>query len=451
MPRAADAYPLRAIVRFWLPLALTWLFMAVDGPFLAAVIARLADPKFNLAAYGVAAAIAMLVEAPVIMMMSASTALADSWQAFRKLWNFVLALNAGITAFMLLLLIPPVFHGVFGDLIGLEPEVERLTRRALFLLLPWPAAIGYRRFYQGLLIRSGRTRRVAYGTLVRLGAMASTALLLSRHAGLEGSAVGAAALSAGVCAEAVASRFMARGALRELRADRSRVPDHPLEYGAIVRFYIPLAMTMIITQALQPLVTLFMGQARFSLESLAVLPVVQSLVFLFRAPGVSFQEAAIALLGQDRHRLGSVLRFTGLLAGITSLGLAVIAWTPLAQVWFQRVSGLSPELGAFALAPVRILTLMPALAALQSLQRALLIDNRRTRPITGATLVELLGVFGLLALTVRGLGLTGATAAAISLIAGRIAGNLYLMPACLTACKAAASSPASAGSLSRRS
>ena len=56
-----------AIVRFWSPLAATWVMMALEGPFLAATIARLPDPTVNLAAFGVAFAIAILIEAPVIM------------------------------------------------------------------------------------------------------------------------------------------------------------------------------------------------------------------------------------------------------------------------------------------------------------------------------------------------------------------------------------------------
>ena len=67
----------RSILLFWAPLAATWLMMAVEGPFLAAVIARLPEAKINLAAYGVAFAIAMLVESPVVMLMTTSTALAE--------------------------------------------------------------------------------------------------------------------------------------------------------------------------------------------------------------------------------------------------------------------------------------------------------------------------------------------------------------------------------------
>ena len=52
----------RAILRFWAPLAATWLMMSVEGPFIAAVIARLHDPEYNLAAFGVAFSFALLVE-----------------------------------------------------------------------------------------------------------------------------------------------------------------------------------------------------------------------------------------------------------------------------------------------------------------------------------------------------------------------------------------------------
>ncbi|MCW8984878.1 MAG: hypothetical protein OQK55_06020, partial [Thermoanaerobaculales bacterium] len=71
-----ESLTLRGVFRFWRPLAATWLMMAVEGPFLAAIIARLPEPTYNLAAYGVAFSLALVAEAPVIMIMSAATALA---------------------------------------------------------------------------------------------------------------------------------------------------------------------------------------------------------------------------------------------------------------------------------------------------------------------------------------------------------------------------------------
>lgn len=176
-PDNGNALTPKKIFVFWIPLAATWLMMAAEGPFIAAIIARLVEPKFNLAAYGVAFSFALLVEAPIIMIMSAATALVKDKDSFLKLKNFIYALNALITLIMILLLIPPVFYFITRTLMDLPEHVARLTYNATAILLPWPGAIGYRRFYQGILIRSNLTRRVAYGTVIRLVGMASTGLV----------------------------------------------------------------------------------------------------------------------------------------------------------------------------------------------------------------------------------------------------------------------------------
>ena len=94
---------LRGIFVFWLPLFATWLMMSVEGPFLAAIIARLAEPKYNLAAYGVAFSFALIVEAPIIMIMSASTALVTNRRSYLMLRNFTNTANGIITVIMLFL------------------------------------------------------------------------------------------------------------------------------------------------------------------------------------------------------------------------------------------------------------------------------------------------------------------------------------------------------------
>jgi hypothetical protein len=413
------------LFRFWVPLQATWLMMSLEGPFLAAVIARLAEPKHNLAAYGVAFALAILVEAPVIMMMSASTALVDSAGIYRRLRNFMWILNIGITLAMLVLLFTPLWDLLTDTWMGLDEEVARLTRVSLYILMPWPAAIGYRRFYQGLLIRNGLTRRVAWGTLIRLAAMVVTALICRATGDMAGAWVGAAALTGGVCTEAVASRFMAAGIVRSYLGKPS---GEVMSYRGIFDFYLPLALTSTIALAVQPMVTFFMGQARFSLESLAVLPVVNSLVFIFRSPGLSYQEAAITMLGRGDENYPSVRRFAVLLGLGSAAGLALIAWTPLSQFWLQTVSGLTTEMATFALTPIRILTFMPILAVLLAFQRSLLVAYRNTGPITWASAIEVVGILTVLFITIRLNDWVGATAAATAFMIGRLLANLFLLP-----------------------
>ncbi len=414
------------IRRLWLPLAATWLMMAAEGPFVAALIARLAEPEANLAAFGVALSIGMLVEAPVIMMMSAATALVSDRRAFGRLRRFALGLNLAVTAAILVLLVPPLFRLLSMGVIGLPEHVARLTGFGVAALVPWPAAIGFRRFYQGILIRHGATRRVAYGTVVRLAGMAVTGLLLAAGGSVPGVVVGTAALSAGVTLEAAATRWMASAAVRAVRKRVEGPESAGLTFAAIARFYVPLAVTSLLTLGAHSLVTLFVGRSRLALESLAVLPVLNSLVFLHRSPGLAFQEVVIALLGTTRDAYRSLRRFAVGLGLACSGVLAVVAFTPLAGVWFERVSGLSPELSGLALGPLRILALMPAFEVLLSLRRGVLVQARATRRVTAATAIEVGVLLAVLAVATGPMGAVGVAAAASGVLAGRAAALAFL-------------------------
>jgi len=475
----------RAIFLFWLPLALQWIMMALEGPFLAAVIARLADPTFNLAAYGVAFAFAILVESPVIMLMSASTALVEDAASYRKLRAFATGLNVLSTALLVALLFPPVFDLVLRSGLGLPTHVADLVYGSLWILLPWPAAIGYRRFLHGILIRSGLTRRVMYGTLIRLSGMAGAGLLLA-GTGLPGAWVGAGALSTGVVLEAIAARFMSRGVIRRLLdaetaalgdatsaaestpltgtspAAPANVPARPvvahdpallretgaatgsvralaeagrptseasepeLGFGDIARFYYPLALTSFIGLTTQPILTFFMGRAPAPVESLALFPVVIALYFIFGTLGLSYQEAAIAMVGRKGEYRKELGRFATGLAVAASGGLGLIAFTPMARVWFEGVSGLEPAMAAMAFAPAQIIALAPALSVIMGYQRALLVQARRTRPITLATAIEVTSIALLFPFFGWGLGLMGVTAAMAALVCGRTLGVIFL-------------------------
>jgi len=132
----AERLTYRRIFLFWGPLALTWLMMAFEQPFLIAFIARLNDAKFNLAAFGIAGSFAMIIEAPIIMLMSASTALVTGRNSYKKLKYFTDILNASITGIQLIILIPPVFNYIVIGLMEVPEEVARLAHIALIIFLP---------------------------------------------------------------------------------------------------------------------------------------------------------------------------------------------------------------------------------------------------------------------------------------------------------------------------
>lgn len=424
----------KSILAFWIPLAATWLMMSIEGPYLSALIARLAEPKFNLAAYGIAFSLALIIEAPVIMMMSASTALVKDYHSFRQLRKFNYILSLSLTAGMILLSLPQIFYFVTEDLIGLPREVSYLTHLAVMILIPWPGAIGYRRFYQGILIRNNLTRLVAYGTIIRLISMSITAFILYKFTDVPGVVVGASALSTAVICEAIASKLMVKKFLVKLKSLASETQSN-LTIKEIIKFYYPLALTSLLTLGIQPFVTFFIGQSRMPLESFAVMPVVTSFVFIFRGLGLSYQEVVVALIGDNMSGFDQLKKFGIKLAAILAGALILISFTPLAEIWFRDVSGLSESLTEFAKLPLMIMSFFPALTVLISFQRAVLVKGNDTKQITYGTAIEFVGIIIVVAICIKYFSLVGAVAATIAFVLGRIAACGYLLPPTISSLK----------------
>ncbi len=202
-------------------------------------------------------------------------------------------------------------------------------------------------------------------------------------------------------------------------------------FGALGRFYLPLAMTPLIGLSVHPVVTFFLGHGSRPLESLAIMPVLYSLTFVFRALGLSFPEVAIATLKDGEQNRVVIRRFALYLSIALGGGLSLIAFTPLNVFWYATVSGLSPQLVSLAIPPLQIMALFPALTVAIGYQRALLINAGETLPVTVATAIEAGGIFTILALFVLYSALPGVTAAAIAYLLGRLLALLYLCWPCL--------------------
>ncbi|MDX1437500.1 MAG: hypothetical protein R3335_11855, partial [Anaerolineales bacterium] len=130
-PTTAEV-PLKKVFTTWWPLAASWFLMGLELPAVSAVIARLSDPEINLAAYGgVVFALALLIEAPIIMMLAASTALSKNQVAFQRLFRFMMVLAGGLTLLHILVAFTPLYYIVVEDLIGAPPKVVEIARIGL--------------------------------------------------------------------------------------------------------------------------------------------------------------------------------------------------------------------------------------------------------------------------------------------------------------------------------
>ncbi|MCF8067602.1 MAG: hypothetical protein K9L30_03340 [Desulfobacterales bacterium] len=414
---------------FWAPLAATWFMIAFEMFIVAAIIARLPDPKYNLAAYGVAFPMAWIFEAPILMITSAVTAFVKNLEKFKKLFNFTMYLNGIVTIIMAICMISPIFYFISTRLMDLPQDIARMAHISLIILLPWPAAIGYRRFYQGILIINNRTRLVAFGTFLRIISLVGTALLLARFTELKGVYVGMFAMTVAVLVEAALCRIMAHKNVKEIH-DKNTPFNNKMEttYKSIFKFYYPLVLTSILSLGSFPLITFFLGHSRSAIDSLAVFPVISSLAFFFGSICISYLEAVIALLQKNIDDFYNLRNFAFILGISLTILLTLVTCIPvLSHFWFHHISGLSDALTAFAFFPAIFISFAPGLAMIRTFQRAILVFKGNTSPITGATVAEIVSIVIIMTLSIYVFDIIGALAATIALFFGRLSANLYLV------------------------
>lgn len=413
----------RDIFGRWFPLAASWLVMGIELPLVGAVMARMADPTIHLAAYGgVVFPLALIIEAPVIMLLAASTALSRDLGSYWKLHRFMMWAGGLLTLLHLLLAFTPLFDLVIVTLFAPPPEIVEPARLGLKIMLPWTWSIAFRRFQQGLLIRFDRAPDVTVGTLIRLLSVSSAIALALLLGDLPGIAVATIGIAAGVSAEAVYTGLRARPVIRGPLRTAEPV-DPPLGWGDFYRFYLPLAATSLLLLLVQPLGSAAIARMPRPLESLAVWPVLMGLLFIFRSLGFAFNEVVVALM--DRPGAPRALRrFSSRLALVLLLVMLIVAATPLARIWFETVSGLDSELAALAHLGLWLGLLLPSLDAIRNYYQGTIVHSRRTRGITEAVVLFLL-VSG--AVLIAGLQRGNFTGVAVATVAFSLATMMQIV------------------------
>ncbi|MFK7740129.1 MAG: hypothetical protein AB8H80_07375 [Planctomycetota bacterium] len=389
----------RRVLRLWSPLAGSWLLMGIEMPMLTIAMTRMAGGEPHLAALGALVyPLSILIEAPIIMLLAASTALVQDRWTHARLLRFTHLSGLLLTLVHVLVSFTSVYDWIAVDVLAVPMPTVEPGRIGLQIMTPWTWSIAYRRYQQGVLIGLERSDLVAKGTLIRLGsnvAVLTIGLLVGSWPGI---VVGATGVACGVIAEALWACYCFRSAARE------RLPEHPastpLTWGRFARFYWPLACTPLITIVIQPIGSWAMSQMSDPVASLAAWPAAYGVVFLLRSVGFAYNEVVVRLAGEPGGR--AVLRRCGYwIAAVTSLLLILVAATPISELWFHRISGLSLELSELAGSALFAALLMPAYAVAQNYLQGLLVHQKRTRAITEAVLLYLAACIGALLLGMR--------------------------------------------------
>tara|TARA_Y100000588_G_scaffold70572_1_gene72398 strand:- start:1454 stop:2758 length:1305 start_codon:yes stop_codon:yes gene_type:complete len=422
MHGASTTLDQRTILRTWLPLAASWLLMGAEIPMVCATLSHLADPVVHIGAYGMVFGIALVIESPVIMLLTASTALSRDWNSYHKLWRLMMWLSAALTALHALVAFTPLYDWIVVEIISAPDSLIEPGRVGLQIMTPWTWAIAHRRFHQGVLIRFGHAHAVGWGTGVRLladAAVLGAGLLLNRHAGI---LVAATTVATGVIVEALYIRWkvhhILRGPLREAEGPA-------LTMRRVLLFYLPIAFAPTIGLLSLPIVNGGLSRLPLPELTLAAWPAVNSLIFILRSGGIAFTEVVVALLDRPGSQQ-QLLRFTTGLSLVLSIPLVLLCATPLIDQWLTRVLGLEPKLVRLGATSLWFAAIHPAITTWGCYFEGKLIHAGRSRAVTEAVILYTLTLLAFLSLIVSNQSMPGLNAAVCAMSIGGLLQMLWL-------------------------
>ncbi len=418
----------KKIAVFFLPLLLSGLMMSAGQPIVQAGLARLKDPDITLAAYGMAFYTAVLLESPIIMLLPAANALVTDQKAYRLTRNCMLAISAALTVITAVItFVTPLYQYLFEQVLGYPELVASEARPGLAVLLLWPALIGIRRYYQGILVKFGWTAVVGWGTGARLVSMILVVMVGNQRFPGYGVVIGSAALVIGVLVDAVIAVIASRVLLthESLPPVSEETPEGARSVAGFVKFFAPLALTSVLRTAARPLMLSGIARAYRPVLSLAAFPVAMGTASILANHLRMLREVFLTLV-EDEESLDKLKSFSAAVAVGFTIFMSAVAFTPLANLYHGSIIGLTGGTLIAANISLQFLALMPLIRAFQAYYQGLLIKTEKTWPVNGASFANLIILVGAMNLAASVTDISGYLIAGVVLPAA-LAGESFAL------------------------
>jgi hypothetical protein len=292
------------------------------------------------------------------------------------------------------------------------------------MLTPWTFSIAYRRFQQGAMIRFGHSRAVGETTFIRLITVSIVLAVGITTKALPGAVLAGLAQGLGVTSEAIYAGLRIRKIIPEMKT--APQPEKPLTIRRFIVFYTPLAITSTLWLLWQPIMSGSLSRMPNPIESLAIWSVVTGLLFMFRSPGVAFNEAVVALLEEPKSF--SVLKKFARIGSLVSIGIAILfVATPLSNLWFSYGANIQASDVSIARNTMILGLPLALLPFYISFYQGIIVDQEKTGPVAEAVAVFLATISILLLIGVITNIAKGVYVAAVAYSAAHLTQTLWLM------------------------
>lgn len=382
------------IVRFHLPLAVTFLSYGIVFNIINAAMSETRDAAVALAAFAVGQSIVDLFAGPA---GSGNQWLIARGRDQKSFWvgvRVMLEIASGVTLLLTAAAFTPfgqwLYQGVFGAPANLSSQISTVIKVALPLPMLW----AWRNISQSVLMLRRQTKFLSAGVFLRLSFVGGMSLVLGRSGqqSVQGAALGALLWVGGMATEALFLFLVARRRFADLPAEpvSGAVPER----AKVWKFLLPLMATGLLWATAKPLANAAMGRTLDPETAIAAFQVGWFASFLLVALQVEYRQVLVVFWA-DGQSLKALRRY-GLVLSMALGGLTLLLGLTGVAEWFMRsVLGTPEQLIASARSVFVVSAVGPVFWMITELQVGQMLRNGTTAIVgiaKGVNLIAMVGV-----------------------------------------------------------
>ena len=372
MKKTVEDVNMKSLFIFFIPLGLSASLVTISHIIINSTLVRADNSEFILASYAIAMSLFVITERLGNLLRQTCSSLVRDKDSYKLMSHFAFYLIISLMLVAISVAYTPagdfIFAKIFGAKANMVDDIKGIYQVLIFVTI----FSALRCLAQGVIIYNRQTKWLTIGMVIRLAFMYLLSLYFI-HTGHITGVSGAMIFLIGMIIECIISFIEARSLVRKM-------PEkHELKIESkksIFKFYSPLMFSSVIVVMIGPAINIALGKTvniELAIASYAIaLSVTQLILSLF-----SYIHQIVINFYGEHHAL--VKKFLLMIGFVPCILVAILSYTPLGELFFEHVIGVSGRLLDASIQVFRVTMLMALVFPFVDYFNGLLMVYKRTK------------------------------------------------------------------------
>ncbi|MEH7493650.1 multi antimicrobial extrusion protein MatE [Neobacillus niacini] len=372
MKKTKENLNMKSLFIFFIPLALSASLVTISHIIINSTLVRADNSEFILAGYAIAMSLFVITERLGNLLRQTCSSLVRDKGSYKLMSHFSFYLIGSLMLVAFAVAYTPAGDFIFSKIFGAKANMVDDIKAIYQVLIVVTIFSALRCLAQGVIIYNRQTKWLTIGMVIRLAFMYLLSLYFI-HTGHITGVSGAMIFLIGMIIECIISFIEARSLVRKM-------PEkHELKIESkksIFKFYSPLMFSSVIVVMIGPAINIALGKTvniELAIASYAIaLSVTQLILSLF-----SYIHQIVINFYGEHHAL--VKKFLLMIGFVPCILVAILSYTPLGELFFEHVIGVSGRLLDASIQVFRVTMLMALVFPFVDYFNGLLMVYKRTK------------------------------------------------------------------------